>query len=159
MQSRQLGGASQSQDTTILPAQTRAAAVDERESGCAIEWVDFLVRYRNAHLVSARIEPVRATAHLQKLRKLLDKTIEQAHPASAFATTIVRLAGALEIQCGFAQECDADKLRRLVRARHAPARAEWSSHHSFRLDAAKELALSGGLEPGVSKSRSASTSA
>jgi hypothetical protein len=81
------------------------------------------------------------------LRKLLGKAIEQARPASAFATTIVRFAGTLEIHCGFAEECDADKLTRLVRARPAPARAEWSSHHSFKLDAVKELTLAGALEP------------
>jgi hypothetical protein len=118
-----------------------------------MEWVDFVARHRNAHLVSAKIEPLRAAGHLRRLRKLLRKTIEQAHPTSAFATTIVRLAGALEIQCGFAEECDADKLTRLVRGRHAPARAEWSSHHSFRLDAVKELTLAGGLEPRDRKSR------
>jgi hypothetical protein len=121
-----------------------------------MEWVDFVAGHRNAHLVSARIEPLRAAGHLRRLRKVLDRTIEQAHPASAFATTIVRLAGVLEIQCGFAQECDADKLRRLVQARHAPARAEWSSHYSFRLDAAKELTLAGGLEPRDRKGRSGS---
>ena len=78
---------------------------------------------------------------------MLRKTIEQAQPSSVFATTIVRVAGTVEIHCGFTQESDADRLASLVQARPAPARAGWFSHRSFRLDAAKELALAGRLQP------------
>jgi hypothetical protein len=117
----------------------------------ALEWVDFIARYPEAHLVSARIEPIRPAPHLARLHRMLHKTIDQAQPASAFATTIVRLAGTVEIHCGFTQESDADSLTRLVQARPAPARAGWSSHRSFRLDAAKELALTGRLQPAERK--------
>jgi len=138
------------------PGQTWSGA-SEPETGRAVEWVDFVARHGNAHLVSAKIEPLRTANHLRRLRKLLTRTIEQAHPASAFATTIVRLDGTLEIQCGFAETCDADKLRRLVRARHAPRRAGWSSHHSFTLDAVNEQSLAGGLEPRNRKGRNVLT--
>jgi hypothetical protein len=110
-------------------------------------WIDFLRQHRQAHLVAAVLIPPRTAAHLRRLRGMLNQLIGQERQAQAFATTIVRNEGIVEIHCGFADKKDADHLARLSRARAAAPRAGWSSHRSFKLSAGKEVALAGALAP------------
>jgi len=86
-------------------------------------WNDFLRRHRKGHLVAAVLIPPRTAAHLRRLRGILNQLIEQQRHAQAFATTIVRNEGIVEIHCGFADKNDADHLARLSRARAAAPRA------------------------------------
>ncbi len=118
-----------------------------RPSVAELAWADFNRDYRGSHLVVAIVAPLRSEKHLRHLRCILVNVIRQARPVSAFSTGIVRAVDCVEVQCGFVQKADADLFARVARARAAPPRAGWASHRSFKLSAARELALAGALAP------------
>jgi hypothetical protein len=110
-----------------------------------LPWVDFLQTGGGAHLVAAVVSSTRGPGHMYSLGKLLQRLILEQEPASAYASGIVRLTEVAEIHCGFANKADADRFAAIVRARRMPPLDGWASYRSFRLDAAKEMALAGAL--------------
>jgi len=104
-------------------------------------WVDFLRRYPGAYLVAGIVIPTRAGPHLRELHRLLDQSLRELELTSDYATTIVRPTEVVQIYCAFAEKTDADHVARMTKARAAAPLPGWSSHRSFQLDAAKEVAL------------------
>lgn len=115
----------------------------------SLPWIDFLRLHPRAHVVVGIVTPVPGSSHLMRLRRLLNDVITRQSPQGVFSTALVRQTGKTEIHCGFADQGDADRFARTVKARRIEPgighTGEWSSERSFRLNPATELALSGAL--------------
>jgi hypothetical protein len=112
----------------------------------ARRWLNFVARHPHAHLVSAAVVPIRSPRLLKRLQTMIEQLIRQ-HGPSDFSTCLVSGTDGIEILCAFVHRSDADLLARLADAAVAPAREGWASHRSFKLSAAREVALAGMLAP------------
>jgi hypothetical protein len=107
-----------------------------------LDWMAFLAAYPKAHLLAAHVPDPSATV-LKRLRRLMQTLIEAEEPAADYATAIVRRRDITEIQCGFADRADAERVGARLAARSAPASDEWLSERSLQLDERTELFLEG----------------
>jgi hypothetical protein len=107
-----------------------------------LDWTTFLAAHPTAHLLAVEVPDPSATV-LKRLRRLMQVLIETEEPVADYATAIVRRRDITEIQCGFADRTDADRVGAWLAARSVPASDEWLSERSLQLDERAELALEG----------------
>jgi hypothetical protein len=107
-----------------------------------LDWTTFLAAHPKAHLLAGHV-PDPSASVLKRLRRLMQALIDDQAPTGDYATAIVRHRDITEIQCGFAEPADAERVgARLGVATVAPS-GEWLSERSLRLDERIELALEG----------------
>lgn len=106
-----------------------------------LDWMAFLAAHPAAHLLAARIAPECDASDLKRLRRLLHEVIDGQSPAADYATAIVRHRAATEIQCGFAEQSDADRVGARLGAHVVDTDGSWLSERSLRLDARTERAV------------------
>jgi hypothetical protein len=105
-----------------------------------LEWMTFLATHPKAHLLAGHV-PEPSPIVLKRLRRLLQALIDGEAPAGDYATAIVRRRDITEIQCGFADRGDAERVGARLGAEMVTASGEWLSERSLRLDERAELAL------------------
>ena len=76
-----------------------------------------------------------------RLRRLMQALIDGEAPVGDYATAIVRRRDITEIQCGFADRSDAERVGARLRAKSVPPSGEWLSERLLRLDERAEVAL------------------
>jgi hypothetical protein len=72
---------------------------------------------------------------------LMQALIESEAPAGDYATAIVRRRDITEIQCGFADRGDAERVGKRLKAKSVPPSDDWLSELSLQLDERTEVAL------------------
>ena len=107
-----------------------------------LDWTTFLATHPKAHLLAAPA-PERGPTELKRLRRLMQGVIDGEATAADYATAIVRRRDVTEIQCGFAEHADAERVGARLGAKPVPASEEWLSERTLRLTARAELALEG----------------
>jgi hypothetical protein len=105
-----------------------------------LDWTTFLAAHPTAHLLAGHV-PDPSPAVLKRLRRLLQALIDDQPPAGDYATAIVRRRDITEIQCGFADGGDAERVSARLGAATVTASGEWLSERSLRLDEQAEVAL------------------
>lgn len=105
-----------------------------------LDWTTFLAAHPRAHLLAGLVPDPNPTV-LKRLRRLMQALIEGEAPAGDYATAIVRRHDITEIQCGFAERSDAERVGARLNARSVPPSGEWQSELSLRLDERTEVAL------------------
>ncbi|HEX9326430.1 MAG TPA: hypothetical protein VF915_07940 [Reyranella sp.] len=105
-----------------------------------LDWTTFLAAHPKGHLVAGHV-PEPSPTGLKRLRRLMQALIEGQAPAGDYATAIVRRRDITEIQCGFANRDDAERVGARLGARSVPPSDEWLSERSLRLDQRAEVAL------------------
>ena len=86
-------------------------------------------------------------AVLKRLRRLMQALIDGEAPVGDYATAIVRRRDITEIQCGFADRSDAERVGARLRAKSVPPSGDWLSERTLRLDEQAEVALEDGGRP------------
>ena len=107
-----------------------------------LDWTTFLTAHPQAHLLAGHV-PEPSPIVLKHLRRLMQALIDGETPAGDYATAIVRRRDITEIQCGFADRADADRVGARLAAKSVPASEDWLSERSLQLDERAELALEG----------------
>ena len=107
-----------------------------------LDWTTFLAAHPRAHLVAGLVPDPNPTV-LKLLRRLMQTLIDGEAPAGDYATAIVRRRDITEIQCGFADRGDAERVGARLKAKSVPPSGEWLSELSLRLDERTEVALDG----------------
>ena len=87
-----------------------------------LDWTTFLAAHPRAHLLAAHV-PEPSPNVLKRLRRLMQALIDGQEPAANYATAIVLRRDITEIQCGFANRADAERVAGRLGARSVPARA------------------------------------
>ena len=105
-----------------------------------LDWTTFLAAHPQAHLLAGHVPEPSATV-LKHLRRVMQALIDGESPAGDYATAIVRRHDITEIHCGFADRGDAERVGARLGAKTVPARGEWLSEQSLRLDERAEVAL------------------
>jgi hypothetical protein len=105
-----------------------------------LDWTTFLAAHPKAHLLAGLVPDPNPTV-LKRLRRLMQALIDAEAPAGDYATAIVRRRDITEIQCGFAEPSDAERVGARLRAKSVAASGEWLSEQSLRLDERTEVAL------------------
>ena len=105
-----------------------------------LDWTTFLARHPKAHLLAGLV-PDPNPSVLKRLRRLMQALIDGEAPAGDYATAIVRRHDITEIQCGFADRADAERVGARLSAKSVPPSDEWLSEQSLRLDERTEVAL------------------
>jgi len=105
-----------------------------------LDWTTFLARHPKAHLLAGLV-PDPNPSVLKRLRRLMQALIDGEAPAGDYATAIVRRRDVTEIQCGFADRADAERVGARLSAKSVPPSDEWLSEQSLRLDERTEVAL------------------
>ena len=105
-----------------------------------LDWTTFLATHPKAHLLAGHV-PEPSPIVLKRLRRLLQALIAGQAPAGDYATAIVRRRDITEIQCGFADRGDAERIGARLGAEMVAASGEWLSERSLRLDEQAEVAL------------------
>ena len=105
-----------------------------------LDWTTFLARHPKAHLLAGLV-PDPNPSVLKRLRRLMQALIDGEAPAGDYATAIVRRHAVTEIQCGFADRADAERVGARLSAKSVPPSDEWLSEQSLRLDERTEVAL------------------
>ena len=105
-----------------------------------LDWTTFLAAHPQAHLLAGLVPDPNPTV-LKRLRRLMQALIDGEAPAGDYATAIVRRRDITEIQCGFAERSDAERVGKRLKAKSVPASGEWLSELSLRLDERTEIAL------------------
>ena len=105
-----------------------------------LDWTTFLTAHPAAHLVAGLVPDPNPTV-LKRLRRLMQALIDGESPAGDYATAIVRRHDVTEIQCGFADRADAERVGARLKAKSVPPSGEWLSEQSLRLDERTEVAL------------------
>ena len=105
-----------------------------------LDWTTFLATHPQAHLLAGHV-PEPNPAVLKRLRRLMQALIDGEAPAGDYATAIVRRRDITEIQCGFADRSDAERVGARLRAKSVPPSGEWLSERILRLDERTEVAL------------------
>ena len=100
-----------------------------------LDWTTFLAAHPKAHLLAGPV-PEPSPTMLKRLRRLMQALIESEAPAGDYATAIVRRRDITEIQCGFADHGDAERVGARLGAKPVPASGEWLSERTLRLDGA-----------------------
>ena len=107
-----------------------------------LDWMTFLAAHPQAHLVAAHVPDANPIV-LKRLRRLMQSLIDGEEPIGDYATAIVRRRDITEIQCGFANSADADRVAARFKVKSVPPSGEWLSERCLRLDERAELALEG----------------
>ena len=110
-----------------------------------LDWTTFLTSHPRAHLVAAHVLPACDAIGLKRLRHLMNELIDRQSPAADYATAIVRNREVTEIQCGFVERDDADRIASRLGALPVQAGANWASECSLRLDEQVEHAFRASL--------------
>ena len=105
-----------------------------------LDWTTFLAAHPRAHLLAGLVPDPNPTV-LKRLRRLMQALIDSEAPAGDYATAIVRRHDITEIQCGFADRADAERVGAKLRAKPVPPSGEWLSEQTLRLDERTEVAL------------------
>jgi hypothetical protein len=105
-----------------------------------LDWTTFLAAHPAAHLVAGLVPDPNPTV-LKRLRRLMQALIDSEAPAGDYATAIVRRRDITEIQCGFADPADAERVGARLRAKSVPPSGDWLSERSLRLDERTEVTL------------------
>ena len=105
-----------------------------------LDWTTFLAAHPKAHLLAGHV-PDPNPVVLKRLRRLMQALIDGEAPAGDYATAIVRRRDITEIQCGFADRGDAERVAARLRAKSVPPSGEWLSERSLRLGERTEVAL------------------
>ena len=105
-----------------------------------LDWTTFLTAHPAAHLVAGLVPDPNPTV-LKRLRRLMQALIDSEAPAGDYATAIVRRRDITEIQCGFADPADAERVGARLRAKSVPPSGDWLSERSLRLDERTEVTL------------------
>jgi len=113
-----------------------------------LDWMTFLAAHPQAHLLAAHV-PEPSPTLLKRLRRLIQGLIDGEVLAANYATAIVRRRDITEIQCGFADGADADRVGARLGARPVPASEEWLSERCLRLDEQIEPVLEGEAAKGL----------
>ena len=124
-----------------------------------LDWMTFLAAHPEAHLLALRMVSERSPTELKRLRRLTQTLIDGEEPAGDYATAIVRRRDVTEIQCGFVEHADAERVGARLGAKSVAASDGtsdgWLSESRVRLDARAELALLGKVATPRSTSRHA----
>ena len=105
-----------------------------------LDWTTFLAAHPQAHLLAGDVPEPNPTV-LKRLRRLMQALIDGESPAGDYATAIVRRRDITEIQCGFADRGDAERVGARLLAKPVPPGGEWLSERSLSLDERAEAAL------------------
>ena len=105
-----------------------------------LDWTTFLAAHPQAHLLAGHV-PEPNPAVLKRLRRLMQALIDGEAPVGDYATAIVRRRDITEIQCGFADRSDAERVGARLRAKSVPPSGDWLSERTLRLDERAEVAL------------------
>lgn len=105
-----------------------------------LDWTTFLAAHPQAHLLAGLVPDPNPTI-LKRLRRLMQALIDGESPAGDYATAIVRRHDITEIQCGFADQADAQRVGARLKAKSVPPSGEWLSEQNLRLDERTEVAL------------------
>ena len=105
-----------------------------------LDWTTFLAAHPAAHLVAGLVPDPNPTV-LKRLRRLMQALIDGEAPAGDYATAIVRRRDITEIQCGFADHADAERVGARLHAKSVPPSGDWLSERCLRLDERTEVAL------------------
>ena len=105
-----------------------------------LDWTTFLAAHPRAHLLAGLV-PDPNPAVLKRLRRLMQALIDGEAPVGDYATAIVRRRDITEIQCGFAERADAERVGARLAAKSVAPSGEWLSEQSLRLDERTEVAL------------------
>lgn len=105
-----------------------------------LDWMTFLASHPKAHLLAAHV-PDPNPVVLKRLRRLMQALIDADEPVADYATAIVRHDDITEIQCGFANRTDADRIGERLSATSLPANGDWVSERSLQLDEWAERTL------------------
>jgi hypothetical protein len=112
-----------------------------------LDWMTFLAAHPQAHLLAVHMVAERSPTELKHLRRLMQTLIDREDPAGDYATAIVRRRDVTEIQCGFVEHADAERVGAQLGARSVlvseGASDGWLSECRLRLNARAELALEG----------------
>lgn len=111
-----------------------------------LDWMTFLATHPTAHLLAGQV-PDATPAVLKRLRRLMQALIDAEEPVADYATAIVRHRDVTEIQCGFANCTDADRVAEHLGATSLPANGDWLSERSLTLDQRAERALEAKAAP------------
>ena len=117
-----------------------------------VDWTTFLTTHPQAHLLAGHV-PEPNPAVLKRLRRLMQALIDGEAPVGDYATAIVRRRDITEIQCGFADRSDAERVGARLRAKSVPPSGDWLSERTLRLDERAEVALEHGGRPQDSRSQ------
>lgn len=105
-----------------------------------LDWTTFLATHPMAHLLAAHV-PDPSPVWLKRLRRLMQGLIDGEEPVGDYATAIVRRRDITEIQCGFAERADAERVGARLTAKAVPASEGWQTECRLRLDARAERLL------------------
>lgn len=105
-----------------------------------LDWTTFLATHPKAHLLAGHV-PEPSPAVLKRLRRRMQALIDSQAPAGDYATAIVRRRDITEIQCGFADHGDAERVGARLGATTVAASGDWLSEQSLQLDEQAEVAL------------------
>jgi hypothetical protein len=105
-----------------------------------LDWTTFLAAHPEAHLLAGLVPDPNPTI-LKRLRRLMQALIDGEAPVGDYATAIVRRRDVTEIQCGFADRGDAERVGARLKTKSVPPSGEWLSEQSLRLDERTEVAL------------------
>lgn len=105
-----------------------------------LDWTTFLAIHPKAHLLAAQVPDPSAIA-LKRLRRQTQALIDAEGPMGDYATAIVRHDDITEIQCGFANRTDADRVGERLGATTKTPGHDWSSERTLQLDERVERAL------------------
>ena len=105
-----------------------------------LDWTTFLAAHPKGHLLAGHVQEPNPTV-LKRLRRLMQAVIDGQTPAGDYATAIVRRRDITEIQCGFADRGDAERVGARLQAKSVPPSGEWLSERILQLDERTEVAL------------------
>jgi hypothetical protein len=104
-----------------------------------VPWEIFKDRQIRAHLVAATVQA--DSADLREVQIVLRSLVRKQEPTGAYATTIMREAGRLDVHLAFEEEGDARKLAAVVQTEATGGYPGWATQRAVQLDGAMFEAL------------------